>query len=366
MTDDFFFNFGNSMREHTITIPEKEILEEIGLAENDSNTEEGSFEKTKHALGKKVDCRELESEIFCGGSGPNVASQLSVRGIPSIVFAGFGRGHGNLADSIGEDLIRDLRDYGVGVLPVYKDEQSCEIFTLNHGWNRNRTFAPKLAAAAAVTPDEVPYNYLDLSSYVFLTQYKLHDCPETTRAIAEKAWSVNMEDPDLGRIVWDLSSEIALDGGKDLADEFLEYGVHMILSNVGESEYMFGVDIYESEKDRLDVARKLLESSELVVLKLNDEGALIANKEGFYHADAVQINEEDKANENGLGDGLATGVFEVLIKYGYNHADSLQKAISLGVDRASEIYAVQGPKKMFNAEAYDRIISNSYHQLTPW
>ncbi len=163
MSVEFFFNFGNPMREHTITIPDKKILEEIGLSENDSNIEEGSFERTKHALGKKLDRGELESDVFCGGSGPNVASQLAIRGIPSIVFAGFGRGDYNGADEIGRSLIRDLRGYGVDVLPVYKDIQSCEIFTLKHTWDLNRTFASKLAAAKKVTLEEVPYNYLELA-----------------------------------------------------------------------------------------------------------------------------------------------------------------------------------------------------------
>ena len=138
------------MLEHTVKNVPKRVFDELQLLEADSNTAEGSFERTKKYLNGKIESGELECETFFGGSGPNIVSVLAKAGVPSALFAGIG-GELGLPDEIGDGIISDLSDYGVvRCLKRVEGYKSCEIFTLLHDWNEDRTFAVDLGATVAL------------------------------------------------------------------------------------------------------------------------------------------------------------------------------------------------------------------------
>ncbi len=355
----YVFNFGNPMLEHTVKNVPKRVFDELQLLEADSNTAEGSFERTKKYLNGKIESGELECETFFGGSGPNIVSVLAKAGVPSALFAGIG-GELGLPDEIGDGIISDLSDYGVvRCLKRVEGYKSCEIFTLLHDWNEDRTFAVDLGATVALEPADIPVSLLEQSSHVVLTQYKIADSPEVTWAIVEQARKINDNDPDLGNIVTDFSSEYHLDIGAELLNQILKKRVYMILANVEEMRHKHDLDIYNDTQHRIEAAKILLADCEVAVLKLADKGAMIADHSGHYTAKAIPPN--PLTNLNGAGDALAAGVLEYL-----TFEQDPVKAIQLGVRRAWEAIGSLGPKTYPNSRQFKEVNNGRYGSMIPW
>jgi len=123
---------------------------------------------------------------------------------------------------------------------------------------------------------------------------------------------------------------VILDAYGTIFAKALERGPFMVKPNVEELEQFLGEHVDTREQQWRAVDRLRGGGIELVVLSLGAEGALVASKEGCFHARPPRIEE---VNPVGSGDALVAG-FALGVTQRKNLTDTIRLGVAMGTANA--------------------------------
>ncbi|MBF0407342.1 MAG: adenosine kinase [Candidatus Riflebacteria bacterium] len=227
-----------------------------------------------------------------GGSPTNVIYGASNLGL-SCAFIGC---VGN--DDFGYAYINNLRENDIDPYVTIKRGRSGLCYTLISP-DAQRTFGLDFGVTKKLYPYEILHSLIADSEFLHFSAYELRgDYPinKATRYAYETARKVGT------RISFDLADSFVINSIRSKLLEFLEPGVDVLFANEDEATTLCNGDDYS----------KLLNYSDLAIVKLGEKGAIAYTPKGTTKVEAFKV--EDVRDTNGAGDNFQAGFFYGLFK----------------------------------------------------
>lgn len=230
--------------------------------------------------------------ISPGGSPTNVIYGASNLGLKCAFIGCVG------SDDYGYDYINNLRENEIDTFVSIKEGSSGVCYTLISP-DGQRTFGLDFGVTKKLYEFEILHGLITDSTYLHFSAYELRgDNPinKSTRH-AYKAARKHQT-----KISFDLADAYVLKSHRNTILEFLEEKVDILFANEQEAKALCGEKLH-----------RLLNYSDLAVVKLGEKGSLAMTPENEIHVPAYKV--EDVKDTNGAGDNFQAGFFYGLYKH---------------------------------------------------
>lgn len=264
-----------------------------------------------------------------GGSPTNVIYGASNLGLACAFLGCVG------SDDFGYEYINNLRENDIDTYVSIKKGKSGLCYTLISP-DGERTFGLDFGVAKQLHDYEVLHSLvadsevLHFSAYEFRGDNPINQATRHATAIARKKGT---------RISFDLGDSFVIQSIRPHLLEFLRDRVDILFANEGEAQTLSRSKNY----------RKLLEYSDLVVVKLGEKGALAITPDEEVRAEAYRV--EDVKDTNGAGDNFQAGFF-----YGRSKGLPLVTCLKIGNFLAANIIRRIGAQSQVKIQGIEFII----------
>ncbi|HOT30357.1 MAG TPA: adenosine kinase [Candidatus Ozemobacteraceae bacterium] len=251
-----------------------------------------SIELTPENLKKlqKIAQKHLPT-ISPGGSPTNVIYGASNLGLRCSFIGCVG------SDDYGYDYINNLRENDVDTYVSIKRGRSGLCYTLISP-DGQRTFGLDFGVTKKLYDYEILHSLIADSEYLHFSAYELrgeNPINRSTRHAYETARKVGTH------ISFDLADSFVINSARARIEEFLADRVDILFANEEEARALCGPDF-----------RRMLQYTDLAVVKLGEQGSVAITPEGETRIPAYRV--EDVRDTNGAGDNFQAGFFYGMFK----------------------------------------------------
>jgi sugar/nucleoside kinase (ribokinase family) len=262
---------------------------------------------------KAIASSSQSADVVPGGSACNTLVGIGKLGGSSRMIGRCG------ADEKGYIFVEGLKKAGVQSVLGQSTQSTGQVLSVVTP-DAQRTMFTYLGAAAELSPEDVQEkDFLD-AGVVHMEGYLLWNAPVV------EALSQLMDKSD-ALISLDLASFDVVEAHRNFLKGFIPKYVDILIANEDEAKAYTGL----SEEESLEVFAEL---SDIAVVKLGKEGALIAQGSKRYKVNAHVV---DAIDTTGAGDLWASGFL-----YGLTHGYDVEKSAKLGSIVAAEVVQVMG------------------------
>ena len=271
-----------------------------------------------------------EMVISPGGSPTNVIYGASNLGLKCAFIGCVGN------DDYGYDYINNLRENNIDTYISIKQGESGRCFTFV-GKDGERSFGLDFGITKQLYPYEILHSLIRDSEFLHFSAYEFrgkNPINEATRYAIEIARKSDT------KISFDLGeSGVIKEAKEEIETKLFDEKVDILFANENEAEALCGDREFE----------KMLNYSDLVVVKLGKEGSVAYTPNGKIHVDAYKV--DHVKDTNGAGDNFQAGFF-----YGLHKKLPLDICLKIGNFLASNIIKRIGAQSQVKIEGIEYII----------
>lgn len=250
-----------------------------------------------------------------GGKGANQAAAAARSGVTPVFIGAVGR------DSVGDELLEDLRTAGVDVTHVSRSDEPSGVAMITVDRDGENSIVVASGANGTLDAARTAALVADLASEATVLLVQL----EIPLAVVEEA--SDALDAAGGRLVLNLSPSTTI------SPRLLGRADPLVV-NESEASDLAGVTI-DGPADAQTVATRLLEFSRSVVLTLGGDGVVVASSKGIVHLPAQPVKVVDTT---GAGDAFA-GALAASLSSGGELTAAVEAGIAAGAAAVQHVGA---------------------------
>ena len=263
-----------------------EVLERLGLPKGNS------IELNDENLGKLENLVSTHtSTVTPGGSPTNVIYGASNLGLRCAFIGCVG------SDDFGYDYINNLRENDIETYVSIKRGNSGLCYTLISP-DGQRTFGLDFGVAKQLYEYEILHKVVKDSDFLHFSAYEFRGENPINFATRHAAEIARKHDT---KISFDLGDSYVIKKSRDQIEAFLRDKIDLLFANEDEAQALVGEDY-----------RKLLNYTDMAVVKLGEKGALVITPECEIKSEAYYV--DYVKDTNGAGDNFQAGFFYGLFK----------------------------------------------------
>lgn len=271
-----------------------------------------------------------EYHRFFGGSPANIAMNVNMLGIKSLVVSAVGK------DGFGEYLVNHLRESGINTSYIQHVDDA----------------ATSMVVISKSKSSPIPIFYRD-ADYRLLYNKKLEEAVKNSKVIHFSSWPISMVparytiehvievakknntlvcfDPNYHPMLWKRGED-----GKEYVKSILSK-IDIIKPSEDDAERLFGKDSPENQVDQF-----LKHGVKLVIMTLGEDGAIISNGKETIELDTLA---KEVVDVTGAGDAFWSGFYTAIIK-GYTIKSALSYGMAVSAYKLQYLGAVVNLPKL--------------------
>ncbi len=290
----------------------------------------------------KALCFSLGSKFFIdrmkrasGGGGTNTACTFANQGF-KVAFCGkIGR------DRKGKAILKELKDFGVGLKLVKRDKRHPTAFSLILSpWLEERTILMRRGACHYFSEKDIPWQKIKKTKWFYLAPLNGQSA-KVSRQLVEFAEKNGIKTAvNLGK------SQLKLD--REILGSILRK-INVLILNIEEAALLSGL---AKEKEKEIIKELVALTPAIVVITKGKNGSIVSDNRNFYEAGIVPAEIIEKT---GAGDAFGSGFVS-----GFLEKNDIEYAVQLATANAagciSKIGAKNGLLKKKEKTLFDKVI----------